>query len=36
MVEEEEWEKSHGVAAVEAVLCLFDHEMESLGMTDSS
>jgi hypothetical protein len=24
MVEEEQWEKSHGVAAVEAVLCIFD------------
>jgi hypothetical protein len=29
MVEEEQWEKSHGVAAVEAVLCLFDQETES-------
>jgi hypothetical protein len=29
MVEEEEWEKSHGVAPVEAVLGLFDEETES-------
>jgi hypothetical protein len=29
MVEEEKWEKSHGVAAMEAVLCLFDQETES-------